>query len=1000
MTTKLILFFLLLFTSWAEMAFSREVVFANYFDIPVNSAATTEVTGRIHLERNKDVRTRPIPKKYHFKITAPADPLFQIETRYDAHNRMMGVLSVSKGKSTGARPESYALTVALLNGSEQVCEFPVEVKVVDKTLWQTLYDYYNSRTLSISRLYGRKRLSDTQIEKRISELEQNQGRFRNYPAYTAHPAAYLKTKTINPDNKKMSGTIEQEWQEITHILGALGYAYAKSPIFGPQGDPVKHERLKKALYLGLTTYMNSVPVEGDDVLIDNKPVGPYTGDGFTMLQTHKLIDIQTPTHQWNLTDALITPTVHLMPELVNDIRSGNQQALDLYYANIRYFQLFFSIIERRRPIDDPDNRWGETQDTLSSSGAWSDANLGHRLRTMLALPILWCDYNRPVTYVPYWYSDFYKDKPFKGFSFSPGWSPHGVVSDVAYWLTKFNIPAHHYRQSGFHPDGTVSHHTGHATDAAMHAYGFGWLTEGLMGFEMFKNTDFGVADSHYQFTADRLLQVYPKMFYKNRMDFLVTGRSYLSDMEKFVTNTYLTAVRDLFNAANEHTQLHGAQELRAVAKTIRAGKYESSLTEAFWVNEYLIHRRGAGNKKPFFASVKLKSARTVGAEDFDKVRKSWHCGSGVLLLKVKGDEYKEQTLKNMDFHLLPGITEEWRTDPMPTKGGSQAALPGKNTIAGVLADGQNGLAIYHHLPGETYSSATAWKTYHFINDKILAFGSNIARYKTGQQKDIFTCIDQSALTEPIVYAVNGTVKTVHPKESVTRIEETDQPFWVYTQQKGYFVFPQKRQQLVIKTGKEINTTDRKIANDDPNFILAINHGANPEQSGSNTYLYMMIPNISKEEMQSRARQLMGSVGYSKTPQCGHAICLDNERTAQFAFFKPGKLQINSYEVETDKPAMLIISEEKQNWKIAIGNPEPDVNKKQLVLKTNLKLKSGKYDYTIGGIYPRKGEFVKVEKDEKGGSILIVELPDLRDRVYYDYQEELYGATPIVIQIPR
>ena len=33
-------------------AYAQEKVFAAYFDIPTNSPAGTEVTGRIHLERN------------------------------------------------------------------------------------------------------------------------------------------------------------------------------------------------------------------------------------------------------------------------------------------------------------------------------------------------------------------------------------------------------------------------------------------------------------------------------------------------------------------------------------------------------------------------------------------------------------------------------------------------------------------------------------------------------------------------------------------------------------------------------------------------------------------------------------------------------------------------------------------------------------------------------------------------------------------------------------
>ena len=168
--------------------------------------------------------------------------------------------------------------------------------------------------------------------------------------------------------------------------------------------------------------------------------------------------------------------------------------------------------------------------------------------------------------------------------------------------------------------------------------------------------------------------------------------------------------------------------MQATVDKIKANTYEYSGTDAYWVNEYLVHRRGE-NEKPFYCSLKLKSERTVGAEDFGKVRKSWHLGYGILQLKVRGDEYGSPVLQNYDWHAVPGLTEEWRTDPMPAKGGAQASLPGLNKISGVLADGKAGMGIYHHLTKETYSSATAFKSYHFIEDKIIALGSGIARLR-------------------------------------------------------------------------------------------------------------------------------------------------------------------------------------------------------------------------------------------------------------------------------
>lgn len=92
-----LLIVLFIFPALASAAPKEEKVFANYFDIPVNSPEGTEVIGRIHLERNKDVLTNPIPAGYHFEILKQEDGMFKLETRYDLSKRIMGVLTVAQG---------------------------------------------------------------------------------------------------------------------------------------------------------------------------------------------------------------------------------------------------------------------------------------------------------------------------------------------------------------------------------------------------------------------------------------------------------------------------------------------------------------------------------------------------------------------------------------------------------------------------------------------------------------------------------------------------------------------------------------------------------------------------------------------------------------------------------------------------------------------------------------------------------------------------------------
>ena len=995
---SILLFIFCFFPSPLFGAVMKEIVFADYFDIPVNSPSGTEVMGRIHLERNKDVCFRPIPKGYRFEIVEQDEKgLFALETRYDLSRRIMGVLTVKEGCKTGSIPDISRLTIALKDSGKLVQKFDIKVYIVKQTLWSKFNERYTPTVINNQRLYGKQKFTDEQVTDYLDELETNDWRFKGEKCYTARPQDY-PGQLSKLDHWK-GGTIEYDWMNVANRIGGLGYAYATSKVYGPEGKPKKHARLRNALYQSILAYTRSVPVDGSDIEIDGKSIGKYVGDGFSLLQKYKLAGHQILTHQWVMTDPLVVPVLHLMPDLLKGMEQGDATCLQVHDALIRYFQIATSIVENRRAIDNPKERWGEIQDTLYSSGAWSDANLGHRSRTMLALPIIWADYNRPMTYVQYWYKDYYGGKPFKDFSFSPGWSPKGVANDVAYWMTKNCIVAHRYAQSGFQPDGTISHHTDRGTDIAMVAYGFEWLTDCNTGYQYFKNTPYEVDGKYMQFQLDYLLRVYPKLFYKQEMDFLVAGRSFDSDQRKFVKSTYVKAVNSLFKSISKRSNVKGTDELKSIVKRLKTNTYEYSGTDAYWVNEFLVHRRGE-HESPFYASLKLKSERTVGAEDFDKkVRRSWHMGYGILPLKVKGNEYSAEVLKGFDWHALPGLTEEWRTDLLPLKGGSQASLPGLNKISGVLADGIAGMGIYHHLPKEKYSSAIAFKSYHFIGNKIISQGSGIARYREGQGSGISTFIDQSALTGPLTWCINGEIREITPEESVAISESIEDVCWLHQGRKGYVILPQKKLQLLIKTGKEINITDRRKSVKVPGFIIAVDHGANPGEKWDNSYRYILLPNVDKEEMSERVRELQEELEFIRQDASVHGVYSAKDKVWQYAFFQPDSTSVGGVEVASEDVAQIMLREETGHWILSVGNPMPDGKKQVMSFRLSVRLPQGIYTYRVGGIYPHEGETVSVVDDGKGSKV-IVELPDIRDAARYNYQSDLYASVPIVIDLPK
>ncbi|MBJ2183054.1 MAG: silent information regulator protein Sir2 [Muribaculaceae bacterium] len=984
--------------------FAEETVFAEYFDIPVGSPAGTEVMGRIHLKRNKDVKTNPIPEGYTFEILRQREgqEYFDIDTERDADGRIMGVLYVKDGATLPADRARYPLTVALKNGKKLVQKFPVKINAVKQTLWSDLYNRYVPQVINNPRLYGKKKLTDEEVATAIADLKAHDYRFSDELCYTKHPTEY--PGQLDEIDHWKGGTIDYDYIRVCDRIGQLGYAYVKSPVYGMEGDPAKHAELRDVIIEAILAYTDIFPIEGSDMLIDGKPIGKYTGDGFSLLQKHKLAGHQIPTHQWTLTDPLMVPVLHLMPDILDGISQGDEKMQRLHDALVRYLQVFTSIVDGRRAIDNPKERWGLISDPNYSAGAWADANLGHRSRTMLALPIIWADYNRPMTYVPYWYDDFYPEKPYEGFNYAHGWSPHGVVADVAHWMTMSNIPAHHYAQSGFQPDGSISHHVSNGTDAAMAAYGFEWLTDLNTGFNYFKNTPYEVPGENFQFEIDRLLNIYPLFFYKQRMDNLIAGRSFMQDPKSFTLKTYPKGVNSLLKGVSKRTKIEGADSLRALVKALKAGRHETTATVPFWVNEYLLHRQGNENgKQPFFVSLKLKSERTVGAEDFDKkVRKSWHMGYGIMQTKVKGDEYDVPVLAQFDWHALPGLTEEWRKDPLPLKGGAQASKPGANKVAGVLADGTAGMAIYHHLTKEKYSSAQAFKSYGFVGEHAISQGSAISRHRKGTGENITTFIDQGALSSPLTICVDGKTTTIDAGQSVDLTFTSSKPMWMHIGAKGYVVVPEGESTLRVVTGSNVNVTDPAYkfkGKRGPGYILALDHGVNPA-AGTDEYAYAVLPNANAEAMPALAADFAKDFTFVRNGANAHALSSHSNGLHQFAFFAPSSIKAGDITATASAPSQLMLRETADAYILSAGNPAPDdKNVTSLTFTLSKRLPAGTYAYRTGGIYPLDGETVTVA-DEGKGSRITVELPDFRDEEKYNYQTELYNAVPVVITIPK
>jgi len=966
---------------------AAETLLVNYFDIPVASPAGTEVCGRIHLDSNRDAHHHRIPETYHFEILSDPSGLFELDAQRDSESRLFGALRIASGHELPKTPTNFVLQVALRDGSTLLASTNLTVYAVAQTTLKRALTYLDRLTQDESRFYGRRRYTDAQVAALITEVEQRQGGFASLGFYTRDLLSY----------RKSGGQLGREWEEASNIIGGLGYAYRTSKQYGPAGDPAAHQRLKRALYLAISRYAELVPMAGEDVVIDGKPISSNYGDGFNLLEgSLGMVEHNYISHPWRFHDALSGPAVWLMPELLKDARAGDPLAIRTHEKLIRIFQLAFSNPPSYQASDNEAGRWGDLTDPHHTEGAYSDANLGHRLRSWMTLLGIWADYNRPITYIPNWYPGFYTGPTGENLQFMPGWTPHGVLPDLTFWVTHFHRPAHYFVQSGFQPDGTVSHHLPKSSDIAMHAYGYGWLTEVLDGYLLLKDEPVDLGSHGYQFIADRLLYSYDKMIYNGAMDFTVCGRSYFGNMKKFVDGVAHDVTR-MMEAKQAGTVITNEAALLAWRDALLNRTQVCSGNFPFWVGQFMVHRRGGNGEAPCYYSVKMENDRTNGAEDFEKVGKSYHSGSGLLQAKVRGDEY-EDTRYNWDWHALPGLTEEWRTDPIPVKPGIAF---GGSPFAAMASDGRYGFAaMEYRAQPKQYASARADKAFFFTASEAVALGNSVARVNPGQGREIVTTIDQTLWVGDVTYAIDdGAPQTIKAGETVDLTLHPTQPSWIHQGRIGYVVIPQGNQPLYIRGGKAVQVTDPKEATGKEVIHFALGHGRDPAQAGLTRYVYLVAANKTAKEMPAYMEEVLSRVTVVTNGAGLQAVADASLGLVQAAFYKAGEVTLpDGLTVSVDRPALLQLRRDGANWQVCATNPRHDPAQQELNFKLNRPLAPGVYPYQLGGIYPQPGETVTVERSGDGVKVN-VQLPDMRDDARYNYQAPLYAGMPVRVALP-
>ena len=579
-------------------------------------------------------------------------------------------------------------------------------------------------------------------------------------------------------------------------------------------------------------------------------------------------------------------------DLVEDANDGVKRASDV---RARLFRLLQQV-----NFDLPENwrlpthvRYYLPNRLAHSSGAWADANRHHRTRSWAMMPVIWHDYKRPLTELPWWYRDY---QPFasEGTSILPEWEPSGSFADLQAWLESTVRFAKRYGQSGLLPDGTISHHVGRRQDMAFWAYGFEWMAgTSFEAVSLLADTPWRISNALYDQVADFILFAYPKLIYEDGIDFQTVGRShYQAALARFGSNRLAKGINTILDARSADTVIARESDLTGLRTAMLANTHMNSGNTAFWANDYMVHRRGDGDgEAPYFMSVKMQSARTRGAESFSSSPNGFHNGSGVLLVKVDGNEYNGSRYR-WDWHALPGLTEGLRTDPTPQQ--SDKNLFNPNHYAGTASNGRYGLAAFRYASDDPYTSAAANKGYFFLEDYALALGNDVRRVRNtdgSNGQSIITTLDQAAWDGAITYRLNGagTDSMIAADTDIDTTFPVTGNSWFHQDGIGYVILPAGKVNVLLRGGSGVVDSDLSDTASDNVFHLAIDHGTDPNGLGAKgQYAYLLIPNVSSADMPGVMSGIEASLDTINTATVqGHRHSDGGLELVQLAFYAGG-----------------------------------------------------------------------------------------------------------------
>ena len=495
--------------------------------------------------------------------------------------------------------------------------------------------------------------------------------------------------------------------------------------------------------------------------------------------------------------------------------------------------------------------------------------------------------------------------------------------------------------SGRHTDEAWHQHCHSAGQNYWLGYGADWLYLTRKYCTFLKNTRWGLSNEQLNILANGIIDGWQWLVYRDEGVYSLRGRHGFKKTPNYTVIPLLREIKMLRNLAGEKNLTKNDEleklKFRLLHNDEKSPSFDAS--KFFYTSDIYIH-----GKPHHYVAVKMISKRTTGPESGNgEGIKNYHFGEGSTIIFKTGKEYVNARVV-WNCRAFPGTTIEQKNDTLPlVNWGFNTGS--SNKFSGGLTDDGFGLCAFKLNRTCKYSKVTADKSYFFFDDGFVALGTEITKHPPFEGFDVWTTIDQPERKTDIVYSIGNGKREIIPLNQNKQIDFTNvtEGAWFLCNGNGYVILPDKSG-VNVKLWAEVRTgdwhdVDKTYPRGDTQvvniFQLSINHNKRPVDA---QYAYVVLPDTSEKELSEFFKEPIFKI--LKNSAEIQAVKFLNTNITEIVFYKAGSIYINnSTTVSVDKPAIVMVCESKNKYKISVADPNQEQEK--IILTINDKVKPDK-----------------------------------------------------------